>query len=58
VDNFKPEIKKICEKFSKSSDDVMEILRKKYNGYKFGVDIDNGQLSESVYNPFGLGYVF
>jgi hypothetical protein len=36
----------------------MEMLRKKYNGYIFGINVNNGDLSESVFNPFGLGYVF
>jgi hypothetical protein len=59
TDNFKPEIKKLAKIFRiKNLDDVMEMLRKKYNGFRFGINVNNGDLSESVFNPFGLGYVF
>ena len=39
-------------------EDVMDRLRKKYNGYRFGVDIEDGKVSESIYNPFSLNNAF
>ncbi len=41
-----------------STVDMMAVLQSQYNGYKFGVDVTTGDLSEGVYNPFGLNYVF
>jgi hypothetical protein len=39
-------------------EDVMDRLRKMYNGYRFGVDTEDGKVSESIYNPFSLNNAF
>ncbi len=39
-------------------EECMQILRSNFNGYHFGIDVNNGTLSQSVYNPFALNYVF
>jgi hypothetical protein len=39
-------------------EDVMDRLRKLYNGYRFGVSPSNGKVSESIYNPFSLNNAF
>jgi hypothetical protein len=39
-------------------EDVMNILRESYNGYRFGVNTANGKVSEPIYNPFAMNYVF
>jgi hypothetical protein len=39
-------------------DDVMNRLRESYNGYRFGVNTANGKVSEPIYNPFAINYVF
>ena len=38
--------------------DMVHALREKYNGYRFGLDIDSGELSDGVYNAYALNYVF
>ncbi len=39
-------------------EEMMSTLRKKYNGYRFGIDIGINKLSPGVYNPYALNYVF
>jgi hypothetical protein len=39
-------------------DETLLVLKENYNGYRFGLTLKDGSLSESVYNPFGLGCVF
>jgi Predicted AAA-ATPase len=39
-------------------DDVMNRLRESYNGYRFGLDTADGKVSEPIYNPFAINYVF
>ncbi len=41
-----------------SVEEMMDSLRKKYNGYKFGLNIATAELSAGVYNAFALNYVF
>jgi hypothetical protein len=53
-DNFGPEIKKLGENY----DETLSMLKENYNGYRFGLRVLDSSLSESVYNPFGLGCVF
>ena len=38
-------------------EDVMNELREKYNGYRFGVNTANGKVSELIYNPFAINHV-
>ncbi len=38
--------------------DVMNTLREMYNGYRFGLNTLNGKLSDPIYNPFAINYVF
>ena len=39
-------------------EDVTKRLREKYNGYRFGLNTDNGKVSEPIYNPFAINHVF
>ena len=39
-------------------EDVMNRLREMYNGYRFGLDIDDEEVSEPIYNPFAINHVF
>jgi hypothetical protein len=42
-----------------TDDDIlMNELRERYNGYRFGLYTTNGQVSEQIYNPFEINYVF
>ena len=42
-----------------TDDDVlMNELRERYNGYRFGLDTASGTISEPIYNPFAINYVF
>ena len=43
---------------AQDDEDVMDRLRKKYNGYRFGLSISSGKVSESIYNPFSLNNAF
>jgi len=41
------------------SDDVlMNDLREQYNGYRFGLSTASGKVSEPIYNPFAINYIF
>ncbi len=55
---FAKHLAALAEKNNTSTEDMIISLRKQYNGYKFGLDIDSQQLSGGVYNPFALNYVF
>ena len=39
-------------------EDVINKLREKYNGYRFGLSTADGKLSDPIYNPFAINYVF
>jgi hypothetical protein len=42
-----------------ADDDIlMNEIRERYNGYRFGLDTANGEMSEPIYNPFAINYVF
>ncbi len=43
---------------AQDDEDVMNRLRKKYNGYRFGLSISSGKVSEPIYNPFSLNNAF
>jgi hypothetical protein len=36
----------------------MNELRERYNGYRFGLNTASGTISEPIYNPFAINYVF
>ena len=56
-ENFPEHLSGLCRKLSKTSDELFEVLREKYNGYSFGIDTDTEEIIGSVYNPFALNYV-
>jgi hypothetical protein len=42
-----------------TDDDVlMNEVRERYNGYRFGLNTTSGTISEPIYNPFAINYVF
>jgi hypothetical protein len=43
---------------AQDDEDVMDRLRKLYNGYRFGVSPSHGKVSESMYNPFLVNNIF
>jgi hypothetical protein len=56
---FGDHIQALKAKMDIIDDDIlMNKLREKYNGYRFGLDTANGKVSEQVYNPFEMNYVF
>ena len=56
---FGDHIQAFKSKLNITDDDVlMNELRQRYNGYRFGLDTANGKISESIYNPFAINYVF
>lgn len=55
---FADHLAALAEKNNISTEDMISTLRKKYNGYKFGIDIGINTLSQGVYNPYALNYVF
>jgi len=57
-DYFPEYLERLCKKLSKTKQELIEILREKYNGYSFGIDTDTEGITGSVYNPFALNYVF
>ena len=36
----------------------MNDLREQYNGYRFGLSTASGNISEPIYNPFAINYIF
>ena len=50
--NFALEIEKLAERYKKTYDEMLEILRAKYDGYRFS------KKEERIYNPFSLFNVF
>jgi hypothetical protein len=57
-DSFAEHIAALAVACEKTTLEMSQILKEKYNGYCFGVNVNKGALSESVYNPFALNNVF
>ncbi len=55
---FSEEIDALSSELDINREQMLERLRIQYNGYHFGVNINTGQLSESVYNSYALNNVF
>ncbi len=55
---FSEEIDLLAKKLKINNEKMLERLRNQYNGYHFGVDIDTGELSTSVYNSYAMNNVF
>ncbi len=55
---FPEHLDALCKKLSQTREELLEVLREKYNGYSFGIDTDVNGTIGSVYNPFALNYVF
>jgi len=36
----------------------MDDFREQYNGYRFGLSTASGRISEPIYNPFAINYIF
>ena len=51
-DNFRPEIERMAASYEVSFDEMLDMLRERYDGYHFG-----SQLTD-IYNPFSLVNVF
>lgn len=56
--NFDEGIDALAAKLGKSRDEMLGLLKDKYNGYHFGHDNDSNELSPGVYNPFGINHTF
>jgi hypothetical protein len=52
--NFGPHLVQYAAESNQSVDSVIEFMRTRYNGYKFGYAPINGSISTSVYNPFAI----
>ena len=50
--NFKVEIKELADNYNKTYSEMLDILRTKYDGYRFS------KREERIYNPFSLFNVF
>ena len=57
-ENFRDRIELLMAKLKMTETDLMNDLREQYNGYRFGVDIGDGRISEPIYNPFAINYIF
>ena len=58
-ENFRDRMKALKEELNIVSDDVlMDDLREQYNGYRFGLSAASGRISEPIYNPFAINYIF
>ena len=56
---FHDHIQAFKAKLNITDDDIlMNELRERYNGYKFGLDMGDGKVSEPIYNPFAINHVF
>lgn len=55
---FSEEIDALGESLGLNRNQTLERLREQYNGYRFGVNVNTGQLSPGVYNPFGMNHTF
>ena len=58
-ENFRDRMKALKDELNIVSDDVlMNDLREQYNGYRFGLSTASGKVSEPIYNPFAINYIF
>ena len=57
-ENFRDHIELLTAKLKMTETDLMNKLREQYNGYRFGVDTGDGNISEPIYNPFAINYIF
>jgi hypothetical protein len=57
-ENFQNRIELLMAKLKMTETDLMNKLREQFNGYRFGVDIGDGNVSDSTYSPFAINYVF
>ena len=48
LSNFMPEVQEMANEYNESYDNMLAILRRKYDGYRFGRN------EERIYNPFSL----
>lgn len=55
---FSHEIDALAVSLGISRTQTLERLRDEYNGYHFGVNVNTGQLSPGVYNPFAMNHTF
>ena len=51
---FGDHIKAFKLKLNITDDTLMNELRERYNGYRFGLNAANGKMSEPIYNPFAI----
>ncbi|MGP1437475.1 MAG: AAA family ATPase [Treponema sp.] len=51
-DNFSSEVQTLAKEYNKTCDEMLNILRKRYDGYRFS------EKEERIYNPFSLLSVF
>jgi hypothetical protein len=56
--NFSTEIDTLAADLGLNRAGMFTLLREQYNGYRFGVNLKNGLLSQSVYNSFAMNHVF
>jgi hypothetical protein len=57
-ENFRDRVELLMAKLNMTETDLMNKLREQYNGYRFGVDTGDGKVSEPIYNPFAINYIF
>ena len=58
-ENFRDRMKALKDELNIVSNDVlMNDLREQYNGYRFGLSTASGRISEPIYNPFAINYIF
>jgi hypothetical protein len=56
---FHDHIQALKSELNITDDDIlMNELRDRYNGYRFGLNTANGKVSEAIYNPFAINHVF
>lgn len=56
--NFSEVIDALGVKLGKSRDEMLQILKDKYNGYHFGHEQSSALISDGIYNPFGINHTF
>ena len=52
LSNFSPEVEAMASEYNKSYEDMLNVLRQKYDGYRFSKN------EERIYNPFSLCIAF
>ncbi len=55
---FADHLAAVAAAYKKTVDEMMLVLRDRYNGYFFGVNLASNELSAGVYNPYAMNYVF